>query len=92
MTREDILKKEAQLFSRYLIDAEPPDEMIQRYIEANHKLGIDIEQDGDARIMNFARRNPWSIFLLFSGGMAVYDVIMDITSVQNKFQRVPQIG
>jgi hypothetical protein len=60
-SKDDILEKEARLFARYLIDCEAPPEMVDRYINANRKLGTDVVIDFDAKMMEFALTHPWSV-------------------------------
>jgi hypothetical protein len=55
------LEKEARLFARYLIDCEPPPEMIVRYINANRKLCADAAIGIDVKMMKYAVTHPWSV-------------------------------
>jgi len=65
-----ILEREARLYGSYLIDGEPPGEMIKRYVDANRKLGIDVVPASEVGIMEFSLAHPWSIpFLDAAAGL-----------------------
>jgi hypothetical protein len=57
------LRLEAERFARYLVGAAPSDEIAERYARAVRR---DPPAAGarDARLVDFARRRPWSIPLL----------------------------
>jgi hypothetical protein len=57
----NILEREAYLYSNYLLDREPPEEIVKRYVNANRKLGIDVVPPSDANILKFSLTHPWSI-------------------------------
>lgn len=72
-----ILKKEARLFARYLLDCEPPPDMVDRYIDANRKLGIDAVIAYDTKIMEFALTHSWSVpFLDAAAGFLQPDALL----------------
>jgi hypothetical protein len=59
----DALRTEAILFSRYLVGADPPEELITRYAEADAILFEAPASAADRKILAFARAHPWSIAL-----------------------------
>jgi hypothetical protein len=61
---DDILEKEARLLACYLIDSEPPPEMVVCYVDANRKLDACAVNEHDARMMKFVLAHPWSVPLL----------------------------
>lgn len=76
---DDILEKEARLFARYLLDCEPPPDMIDRYINANRKLGTDVVISTfiDEKIMEFALTHPRAIpFLDAAAGILQPDALL----------------
>jgi len=58
---DPVLEEEALLFARYLIDCDPPREMVVRYIDANRRLGVNAVTAADEHILNFSVSHPWSI-------------------------------
>jgi hypothetical protein len=60
--RQEDLRTEAILFGRYLVDRVPSEELIERYVRANEVLGLGSSEDHE--MLDFARRNPWSIAML----------------------------
>jgi len=58
---DSVLEEEALLFARYLLDRDPPREMVVRYIDANRRLGVNAVTAADERILNFSVSHPWSI-------------------------------
>ena len=59
--RDSVLEEEALLFARYLLDCDPPREMVVRYIDANRRLGVNAVTASDEHILNFSVSHPWSI-------------------------------
>lgn len=55
------LRTEATQFSRYLIGAEPTEELIARYCAASAILFTTPPSASDRKILAFARAHPWSI-------------------------------
>jgi hypothetical protein len=75
--RSTPLAREAYLYSRYLIDREPPEEIVERYIKANRVLGIDSASPLDTDILDFSLKHPWSIpFLDAAAGFLKPDAIL----------------
>lgn len=60
----NLLEKEANLYSQYLIDQKPPQEMIKRYIDANRILNINRGSSLDNKVVQFSVSYPRSIPLL----------------------------
>jgi hypothetical protein len=58
---DDPHRHEARIFSRYLIGAEPTEDMIARYIRAQSILFGAAEPDSERALCRFARRHPWSL-------------------------------
>lgn len=58
------LEAEARLFARYLLDRDAPSEMIERYVGAHASIGLGAADPLDKRILDFMRKQPWSIGLL----------------------------
>ena len=58
---DSILENEAQAFSRYLLDQDPPPEIIARYIAANRALFSEACDDSDRNLLEFVRRHEWTI-------------------------------
>jgi hypothetical protein len=54
------LKAEARLFARYLLGRTPPQELLDRYVEASHVLFDAPPDPADAALRRFVRRHPWS--------------------------------
>lgn len=65
--RDAVLEKEAVLFARYLLDSDPPRDMVDRYISANKQLGVNVATAEDERILNFSVSHSWSIPFLDAG-------------------------
>lgn len=59
----DVLRQEAILFGRYLVDREPSRELIDRYVEANQLLFSE-DPGFERELLDFARRHPWAIGML----------------------------
>jgi hypothetical protein len=75
--KNNVLEKEALLFSRYLIDREPPVELVDRYVNANRQLGIDEGPHLDDNILKFTWAHPWSIsFLDAASGLMQPDALI----------------
>jgi hypothetical protein len=56
-----VLRTEAIRFSRYLIGADPTEELVARYCEANAILFVDPPSAADRALLEFAHAHPWSI-------------------------------
>lgn len=77
VSSDNILEKEGRLLARYLIDREPPQDMIERYVSANRKLGTDMAMPSTGKIMEFAMTQPWSIpFLDAAAGVIQPDFLL----------------
>lgn len=63
----DDLRTEAIAFGRYLVDATPSDELVERYRRANEVLLGDPPAPADQRVIAYARAHPWAIGLLDAG-------------------------
>lgn len=50
--------REAVLFARYLLDRDPPPELINRYIAASEQLFSGETAAGDAALLEFVDRHP----------------------------------
>ena len=61
------LRWEATRFSRYIVDTEPSEALIERYLLANELLFPDPPTARDQAVLMFARKHPWSISLLDAG-------------------------
>lgn len=57
----DSAAHEARIFSRYLIGADPPEDMIARYAAARAALFSELETGRDHALCDFVRRRPWSL-------------------------------
>jgi len=55
------LINECHKITRYLLSQEPPQDLIQRYIEANSILFAGETPPSDRAILSFIHRNPWSL-------------------------------
>ena len=61
MPRSDVesaAAREAVLFARYLLDRDPPPDLIDRYIAASEQVFPDEPPAGDAQLLAFVARNP----------------------------------
>jgi hypothetical protein len=67
MPSDDDLRTEAIAFGRYLVDATPSDELVERYRRANDVLLDETPSPADQRVIAYARENPWAIRLLDAG-------------------------
>jgi hypothetical protein len=77
VSSDNILKKEGRLFARYLLDREPPQDMIDRYISANRELGTDIAMQSTEKLMECTLTHPWSIpFLDAAAGVIQPDFLL----------------
>ena len=52
---------EARAFGRYLVGAEPPQELIERYRVATARLFPDAADPCDEALVDFAARHAWSV-------------------------------
>lgn len=76
-TSDNVLEQEANNYSRYLLDRDPPKDMIERYIHASRKLGIDAVSISDSKIMEFSHAYPWTIpFLDAATGLMHPDALI----------------
>jgi len=66
MGNNDTLDAEARRIGRYLVGGDLPDEMIERYREANRCLFPDTPSPEDGALLDFVRRQAWSLPLLES--------------------------
>src|SRR5687767_12542433 len=56
------LRREAVIFTRYLVQTDPSETLIARYCEANRELFAgETPSDDDAAVLDLARRHPWTI-------------------------------
>ncbi len=58
------LQAEARVFGRYLVGRPPPQELVDRYVEANRMLLTMPVSHRDAAVVGFVRRHPWSVSFL----------------------------
>lgn len=49
------------MFGRYLLERDPPEELINRYIAASEQLFSDDTASGDAALLDFVDRHPHSL-------------------------------
>lgn len=76
-SRDIVLEKEARLFARYLLDRDPPREMVERYMSANEQLGVNVATAADEHILNFSVSHPWSIpYLDAATGLLMNDSLL----------------
>lgn len=76
-SEDKTLEKEAVLFASYLLDRDPPEEMVDRYINANRKLGVNRVTATDENVLNFSMSHPWSIhFLDAATGLLMKDSLL----------------
>lgn len=61
---DDVLAVEAILFSRYLLQTDPPAEMIERYVAGDRLLFPDQPPESDVAVVAFARSHPAAVSLL----------------------------
>jgi hypothetical protein len=55
------LEREVRLFARYLVDAAPAPDLIERYRGAIRALWPGAPAPGQAALLGFVRRHPWSV-------------------------------
>jgi hypothetical protein len=58
---QNVTAREAELFARYLLDRDPPPELIERYVDACTRVFIDSPSDSDAAVMDLVRRQPGAL-------------------------------
>jgi hypothetical protein len=58
---DDTLEKESRLFTRYLLDSEPSQNMIDRYVSANRALVTETGISAGRKVVEYAVTHPWSI-------------------------------
>jgi hypothetical protein len=61
------LRREAVWFARYLIDAEPLEALIERYVRGNAKVLTEPATAADEAVLAFVHKHPWSVGLLDAG-------------------------
>ena len=64
MPRSDVeagAAREARLFGRYLLDRDPPADLINRYVAASEQLFPGEPSAGDAALLAFVARNPTAL-------------------------------
>jgi len=61
------LRREAVWFARYLIDAEPSEALVERYVRANAKVLHEPPTTRDAAVLAFVHAHPWSLGWLDAG-------------------------
>ncbi len=66
MTRLETLQSEAHRLGRYLGTSDLPQELADRYREANLALFPEPPSDADSAVLECVRRHPWSLPLLES--------------------------
>ncbi len=54
------LQREARLFTRYLLDREPPPECVERYLAA-HRVLLPMDEGADEVVLSLVRRHPWAL-------------------------------
>lgn len=55
------LAHECRVITRYLLGQDPPQDLIQRYLQANSALFTYKASHSDLAVVAFVRRNPWSL-------------------------------
>lgn len=58
MASADLQAREARLFGRYLLDRNPPDDLVERYVAATTELFPDVPTGDDAAMLQFVDRHP----------------------------------
>ena len=58
------LRTEAIAFSRYLVGEDPPDELVERYCQANTERLREPVSARDRAVLDFVHRHPWAIPML----------------------------
>lgn len=61
MATLEALEAEARRIGRYLVGADVPQALVQRYREANLALFPEMPAPGDAAVLEFVRCHPWSL-------------------------------
>lgn len=61
MSRPDIAAREARLFGRYLLDRDPPPELIDRYVAACDQLFGGETDTADAALLGYVDRHPHAL-------------------------------
>jgi len=57
------LKAEALAFARYVVGRDAPEEMLERYVEANRALLPEAPSSAERAVVEFARAHKWAICL-----------------------------
>lgn len=60
-TQHHILRQEAHFYGYYLITRKPDEDFVERYVDANVKLGLNTVSGHDVRIVHYSLTHPWSI-------------------------------
>jgi len=55
------LEVEAQVFARYLVGRPAPPDLVERYRTAAQVVWGQADEPGDAALLEFVRRHPWSV-------------------------------
>lgn len=66
-----ILQQEARLFTRYLLDREPPPECVDRYLAA-HRVLLPMVAGADEAVLSLVRRHPWTLPFLDAASGVFY--------------------
>lgn len=66
MNQNDILKKEAYLFGRYLLKKDPDEKSIALYTSAMNILPFSLSHK-EERMLNFMYKNSWAVPLIDAG-------------------------
>jgi len=61
------LRREAGWFARYLIDVEPSDALIERYVRGNANVLTEPPTASDEAVLAFVHKHPWSVGWLDAG-------------------------
>ena len=61
MAKTQTLEREARRLGRYLVGDDLPQELVERYQEANLALFPERPSAADGAILEFVRRHPWSL-------------------------------
>jgi hypothetical protein len=61
MVNRDEIARESRIITEYLLDQAPRQELIDRYVEGNTALLNEKFPRSDRAVMEFVRRNPWTL-------------------------------
>ena len=56
----DELRTECRMITRYLVGQEPPPEILERYVRANHILLVESSKS-DKHLIRYVHKHPWSL-------------------------------